>query len=349
MPDLELTSPYQPTVRDRHKRRPFYQPYDFSQDYYGPEDRNRIAEFLEHSGQDNLKERYEKCKRDLLLVKCKDGNSSYCQGEKYPDPYGDETERRGYYVGRASCRARFCEPCARAFGGSFRKKVRPFIRAIGTCHPRYGFKHLTLTFKRSDEEITPEWVRGAFKCASKLIRKFYHIKNRHGEFATGALAVMEMSPGGFFHLHCLVYGPYYDLKTQLSPAWLKITGDSYRVDISDAQGRSKRYPNLTPDQALNEVTKYVQKPVSAMLDELFQYITAIKGRRRIHTWGLFYNHPDLKPPKNKSRCPFCNSSVVLIAEYSPDELYLLDDLASYWPTWAVADGLINGNLPLRYD
>ncbi len=332
----------------KRKRRPFYRAYDFAGDYFGSEARGPIADFIESTGQKDMAQRYRVCRQSILLLQCREKESSSCETKKYPDPYGDETERRGYYISRSKCRSRVCEPCARNFGNQFRKKIRPFIDALGISDKRYGFKHLTLTFKRSTDPITPAWIAGAMKKAARLVRKFYHQKNKAGEFKSGALAVMEMSPDGFFHLHCLVYGPWVNIKN-LSQAWLKITGDSYRVDISDAQGRSKRYPNMTPRQALNEVTKYIRKPVSTpFLEEMFQYITAIKGRRRIHTWGIFYNHPNLKPDRNRLRCPFCGSSVVLIAEYGPDEVDDIDD-GSYWPTWAVADGLRCGHLPIRYD
>lgn len=345
MESLTLSAPKQQTISEKYKRPPFYPGYDYSKDYFDAEARAQIADFLESSGQENIAERYRICRQAKLLVKCKEENSSRC---KEPGP-GSGNDAGGYFLSQSSCRARFCEPCARSFGEQYRRKVKPFVKALGTGRRKYGFKHLTLTFKRSpdDPPISPEWVKSAMKKVAKFIRKFYHEKDSQGNFLTGALGVLEMSPDGFFHVHCLVYGRFYKWE-ELSRAWLKITGDSYIISINDAEGRSKYYKNMTPVQALNEVTKYIKKPVQTpFIEELFGYITAIKGRRRVITWGLFYNHPDLKPPHNKSYCPFCDGSVVLVAEYEPDNAHLIND-GSYWPTWAVGEGLRAGALPKRY-
>lgn len=344
MESLTLSEPKRSNLQEKYRRQPFYSEYDYRNDYFKADDREKIADFLDATGQEAVAERYRDCRKAILVVKCKDQKSSYCEEPRV----GSQDHSGGYFISRSSCRARFCEPCARSFGESYRRKIKPFIKAVGTGRRKYGFKHITLTFKRSDEPITPEWVKGAMQKVAKFIRQFYHEKDRFGNFRTGALAILEMSPEGFFHVHCLAYGRWHDLETELSPAWLKITGDSYRVGITDAEGRSKHHPGLTPVQALNEVTKYIKKPVQTpYLDELFHYISAIKGRRRVITWGLFYNHPDLKPPHDKSNCPFCGSSVVLVAEYNPDDAYLIND-GTFWPTWAVQDGLLTGNLPKRY-
>jgi hypothetical protein len=101
---------------------------------------------------------------------------------------------------------------------------------------------------------------------------------------TGGVAFLEikrtaMGEHWHPHFHVLVEGNYIEKKA-LQDEWLRVTGDSFCVDI--------RLPGDTTTVA-REVTKYASKPMSTTFvhspEHLDEAILALKGRRLCSTFG----------------------------------------------------------------
>jgi len=257
----------------------------------------------------------------------------------------------------------------------YRRRLKPFVESFAGKSRKRHLMFITFTWRQGEFEITPAWVKGALRQVAKVIRKFYCLKSKHGHKLGGALAVLEMSPVGFFHVHCLVYGYYVPIK-RVRAFWWKVTKGSFIVDMRDTEGHGTA--------ALDELIKYIVKPISArcpncgrslkpneticrgnydnegifhdcltlvkidqeqIVDMVARYLSAIKGRRRIHTWGIFYNAQALKIVHRPGLCPFCGSPLQLVTDHAIDD-------GSYWPIWAILEAVRAGPdaapLPVRY-
>jgi len=185
------------------------------------------------------------------------------------------------------------------------------------------------------------WIKDRFKEGREFVKIFYGQKSKGSSSPlAGAIAVMEMSPDGFFHVHLLAYG-YYWPQEAMTRTWYAITGDSYIVHVSSAEKKG-------PVNALGELLKYIIKPNSSpMVLDTFYYSQAIKGRRRLHTWGIFYNCQDIRPAEQKGTCPFCGGPLKKVCD---GDRVNLDD-GDLWPAWAVRLALAdhnNNDIPDRY-
>lgn len=292
-------------VRDHNKdlfgqRRPFYDP-GFIRDYYQADQRGEMAMMLRQAGYDQEADRYENCRQSFILSECADRCGD--------DP--DNADRM--FISPLSCHCRYCETCARIFGQNWRSRVLPYIKQLARSSGRRRFKHIVFEFK-NPEKVTAAWLSDAMKIVARLIRKYCCPRSKRSkQFIGGAVAIIEMSPGGYFHVHCLAYCYYIDQR-KMSADFLRWSGDSYRIWISDATGSRPAADDKKAERILAEVTKYITKPIrTPFIDELFDYAMAIKGRRRIHAWGLFYNNEWLKLEADRSTCPYCGALLKFLA------------------------------------
>jgi len=97
----------------------------------------------------------------------------------------------------------------------------------------------------------------------------------------------------------IVYGHYVNYKL-ISEKWLKVTGDSKYIWISKVR---------SPSKCLNYLIKYLCKPPAVSDPEyLADYLIAISGVRRIHTFGVFYNISKIWK-KGGCPCPLCGGKL----------------------------------------
>jgi len=269
------------------------------------EDRNQIAELLTLSGEYKKAFRFAGCQKHAVKVQCKNDR---CE----PMP-------RALFFQPLKCELRICPVC----GFFHAKKVIPRIKKMVLNKLDFSSKRrlmlLTLTKKKSPEVlrervpgfmgndqvdvevvsqirkfgITPEGIKEFFVCVRKFINLFYSKKEKQG-----AIGVLEVGPSGNLHCHLLVYGNYYP-KADLKQEWYRITGDSYILDVKEIKDVNK---------GVGEVSKYIYKPPTYFeLMDYVDYLLAISGVRRIHTFGIFYNFSSDVPaePKEKQVCPYC--------------------------------------------
>lgn len=273
------------------------------------DDRNRIAEILNFSGEHKKAFRFQGCQIHAVKVQCKNDRC-----KPYPRPL---------FFQPLKCELRICPVC----GFFYAKKVIPRIRKMILKKLDLSSKRrlmfLTLTKKKSPEilrekvpgfmgndevdvevvsrirkfGITPEGIKEFFVCVRKFINLFYPKKEKQG-----AVGVLEVGPSGNLHCHLLVYGNYYP-KADLKQEWYRITGDSYILDVKEIKDVNK---------GVGEVSKYIYKPPTYFeLEDYADYLLAITGIRRIHTFGIFYNFSSEISDKLKKQqiCPYCGWSL----------------------------------------
>jgi hypothetical protein len=196
------------------------------------------------------------------------------------------------------CDLRICDCCCERHGKRIKHRYGQVIRDAVSQHynHKYGLKFLTLT-KHNPEKITdPERLHHSIKRFLKDVRRLLNAVYPKKK-GCGALAVLEVTQNFTIHCHVIVYGPYV-LQADLSERWADITGDSRIVDIRQIKGK--------PKQALNYLFKYVAKSASfEEADDYATYLAALRGVRRIHSFGVFYNFQIEEEDSEPLVCPKC--------------------------------------------
>ncbi len=201
------------------------------------------------------------------------------------------------------CELRICPRCGKKHGYETRRKAGEVMKSIQKTRT-HKFALLTLTERSTAKRaLTSKRLKAFNQNVRKLINKLYPKKQN-----CGAMAVTEIGKRNNVHAHVLVYGPYISQEI-ISKYWKAITGDSYIVDVRAARDHKI---------ALYYITKYILK--APEFDELEQYVLflkALKGVRRLHTYGIMYG---VKIPKREAlKCPYCGGGIEY--EGMVDELY----------------------------
>lgn len=185
-----------------------------------------------------------------------------------------------------SCDLRVCPICAKGQARRVFHRYAPALR-FASGHG-YRLKLITLTVRKTTVEADVARI-------SKLIPRFVDAALRCPGF--GALFALEVGPSGNVHAHGVYFGPYQD-QGALSRTWFDLTGDSPIVDIRAWRGKRLG--------ALREALKYAIKagavePILAATAEV-----AMKGRRRVRSYGLFFGVSAGDPPLLE--CAVCGAS-----------------------------------------
>jgi len=169
------------------------------------------------------------------------------------------------------CHSRWCVPCSRERGNRIVTNLKVQLH---TSRVRF----LTLTLKHSDTPLKDQIDRiySSFRALRRA--RIWRVG------VTGGCAVLEIKHSHHdnlwhVHLHCLIQG-HYMRRQDLSAEWLRVTGDSYIIDIRDCK---------TPEIASRYVCKYITKPVPTTVinkgAQLVELLQACRGRRLALTFG----------------------------------------------------------------
>jgi len=185
------------------------------------------------------------------------------------------------------CDIRICPICARRFAERMSAEILGAWKKI----PRktaWSAKHITLTVK-TDGDLRKALDRG-YKAVSGLWRTFL---KRPG---SGMVVSAEFGPeNGNLHFHCFYYGPFI-AHAELSNRWLELTGDSSVVYV-------RRVFNY---KGVREVLKYACKMLALDPELVVRVHAALKGTRRIRTFGCFYGEVRVKHD-GWAKCEFCGN------------------------------------------
>jgi len=215
--------------------------------------------------------------------------------------YPDNSKQPKYYADR--CWLRVCPHCATAFANKLRARYEERIRKVMAQGVQsWSLKKLELTMRRSND-IARDLV-DLHKMTKKLFKHFFADDKRAGAFGCA-----ELGPrGGNVHVHLVVYGRWVSQK-EISTYWEKLSR-KHRAMYSEAtQGEGDRVvyvKRVEPGAAVREAIKYVTKlakknptdenesPTGFILsvEDLAALHFALKGKRRVWSWGAFYGVDD---------------------------------------------------------
>ena len=212
------------------------------------------------------------------------------------------------------CEQRICPVCTRIRAKILRGEIEQILKSINKTKTN-KFMHLTLTKNMFNvSNITPSKVRIFNENVRKLINLLYpKTKN------CGALSILEFGKNLSIHSHIIIFGPYRSQRL-ISKKWKEITGDSHIVFIRSIQDQKI---------AINYLLKYISKPPKFSDPNLYpQFLKAIRGVRKVHRYGIFYNFKVKK--REPMRCPICGGSIRFLSTvYETDHDFRTGFLREY--------------------
>lgn len=182
------------------------------------------------------------------------------------------------------CGDRFCRPCSTARSARGRRAVLAVAEGV-------FLRFVTLTLRANSDPLDVS--------LSRLLKSFANLRSAKiwKDNVKGGVAVVEIKRGrgsGLWHvhLHALIHGRRVD-QADLSYAWLRATGDSFRVDIRAVREKEK---------GAAYVCKYLGKgfdqSVLASPEDLRECVIALGGRRLLIPFGDWFGRfgkPDAEP------------------------------------------------------
>lgn len=176
-------------------------------------------------------------------------------------------------IASATCKDRFCVPCADTRSARIGNRIRAKI-------PPAGISFLTLTLADADLDLS--------HLIDKLLRSFRQLRawRRWRETVAGGVAFLEIKwsekkQRWHPHIHALIEAGYLP-QDQISDQWKRITGGSFIVDI--------RRPHVA-ESAIHYVTKYGSKALDQSFvsnpDRLDEALQALKGRHLCLAFGAW--------------------------------------------------------------
>lgn len=185
-------------------------------------------------------------------------------------------------VSLCRCQHRLCPTCSRRRGVQAADRVAGLVRRMNA--PRF----LTLTLAASDAPLS-EQIDRLLACFRQLRRL-----KAWGDHVRGGVATIECtfnaSTGCWHpHIHAIVDGTFLP-QPKLKSAWLKVTGDSYIVDVRKVHDAR---------QAARYVASYMTKHGAVAgwpMERIREYATGMFGRRMLQTFGSCHGiETDKKP------------------------------------------------------
>jgi len=212
----------------------------------------------------------------------------------------DDSKPAKYYHDR--CWLRVCPHCAAAFANKLRSRYEERVAVVLSANvPQWSLKKLELTMRRSADLESD--LLALHKMTKKLYKHFWGDDKRAGAFACA-----EVGPrGGNVHAHVVVYGRYVSHES-IKRYWEKLSRKHRAIYADTDEGQGDRIVwirRIKPGQAVSEAIKYITKFAKREKDEdgqasfvlsvedLAALHFALKGKRRVWSWGAFYGVDDV--------------------------------------------------------
>ena len=152
---------------------------------------------------------------------------------------------------------------------------------------------ITLTKKKSGD------VKRDFIETRKALRKWLkHVNKYKPNWLRSGFYAFELGPSGNVHIHIIQVDGSFVPQKKLSELWLKVTGDSYVVDVRRVRGK----------YGANYVAKYASKGMSEKTFEklpsevLESYFIGLKKKKFYGYLGKMYGSV-----KKDRVCPYCGA------------------------------------------
>lgn len=244
--------------------------------------RKSVAGVMRVQGRGVEAARYEECGKITR---------SYCPQCSYR-----ELRTRVHY-----CGLRECPVCARIEAKRLFSRVMPQIKKIRPL-PGWAWRHLVITTRRVvNTSIRADYL--AVKAGLRALRAFFRQKRFAGHIS--AVGGIEFGPrNAMSHVHLVIFSPFLDLleiqkRTGLGKCWISRVKNARQVENATLYAvdfTATRDPVFIANMGL-----------------------AMKGTRRIFTWGALYGCTAREKKKKISElCPLC--STAMRWEYVPDQV-----------------------------
>jgi hypothetical protein len=197
-----------------------------------------------------------------------------------------------------ACGLRTCPVCSRKMSAYYVSKFWDVLRQL-PINPTHQFRLITLT---SPLDISFDNVRTVRSWSGKFCRRV----TGKGE---GSICGLEAGETGhLLHVHILHYGRFKK-QQDLVELWSTLSGGVCKVvDVRAIKGQEKEFMLR---KGLKEVLKYSTKITSMNAVELANLELALKGTRRISTYGIFYRLERWIRAERKTFvrvCPVCGGT-----------------------------------------
>ena len=187
------------------------------------------------------------------------------------------------------CHSRWCEACAAERRRTICRNLLDGLAA--RRNESRGLRFLTLTLKHNDAPLREQMDR-LYACWRKLRALPRFKKAIDGGISFFEVKISRKDGRWHPHLHTLIDGDYL-AKEMISAAWLKITGDSYIIDIKLVRNA---------EQAAGYIAKYAAKAIDHSVwhdaSRLEEAMLAFRNRRTLATFGTFRRMNLSKPPED---------------------------------------------------
>lgn len=216
-----------------------------------------------------------------------------------------------------TCKLRICPDCASVHTARLLARYVPELLDLELSSDNdYTCKHVTLTTPISLDD--PELKEKLANLMKAVPRCFDLAAGKDWRKDSGLLFAFEFGEEGRkLHFHCIWFGKFIS-QPCLSTAWRIVTGGLAQVvwiEELDRSGESAR----TLEAACAEVCKYATKlahrnPDGSWrwmpADDVVKLFKALKGSRRVRSYGLLYN---LEEKPRPHVCPVCSAAMLKLA------------------------------------
>lgn len=248
--------------------------------------KRNVSTSLEKHYLKNKSRRYSRCGKENLIFNCeKDG----CNHKKFT-PF--------------KCEVRICPECSSRQARSLYFELKDYIKDKLIEVPGFRFRHVVLTVPVSN------LVQDTQKAYRRIeyIRQYFYKKFKMHKKKWGAIVGFELGRKNLMaHFHILLYCPYVDQR-ELRKIWK--WGHVYIKLVNARNDRNKALYNVCL-YIIQFFEKYSGKLPDPDTVAFIEYV--LSGKRRIKTWGIFYNRL-AKKYKAPLICPDCGG-VMYLADF----------------------------------
>ena len=215
----------------------------------------------------NKSRRFSRCNKEFIVFKCE----------------GDDCDHKK--IKAFNCEVRICPECSRKNALNLYFELKDMIKDQIVLSPGCRFRHVVLTVPVSSLK---QDVEKAYR-RIEYIRQYCHKKFRDFKHKWGAVIGFELGRKNLMaHFHILLYCPWIDQK-EIQKVWK--WGHVYISLVNAKKDRNKALYNVCL-----YVVQFFEKFSGELPDprQVASIEHALKRRRRVKTWGIFYNRVAMK-------------------------------------------------------
>lgn len=244
--------------------------------------KEEVSKNLGKYGLHNKSKRYNRCEKENYVFTCEN--------------HRDHKKFKPF-----RCEVRVCPECSGRQAWSFYFELKDYIKDKLIEVPGFRFRHIVLTVPVSN------LVQDTKKAYRRIeyIRQYFYKKFKMHKKMWGAVIGFELGRKNLMaHFHILLYCPYVN-QHELRKIWK--WGHVYIKLVNARDERNKALFNVSL-YIVQFFEKYSGRMPEPNTVAFIEYV--LSGKRRIKTWGIFYNRL-AKKYKAPMICPDCGGTMFL--------------------------------------